>query len=78
MTDNNFILFKDSEIICTIPTELVSVYNKEAHTLAKLASEKLQYYISERAKTDLNFKLNHGNDTKKIGKMFGVLVVENK
>jgi len=78
MTDNNFILFKDSEIICTIPTELVSVYNKEAHPLAKLASEKLQYYISERAKTDLNFKLNHGNDTKKIGKMFGVLVVENK
>jgi len=78
MTDNNFILFKDSEINCTIPTQLVSVFNEDVHPLAKLASEKLQDYISERSKVDLNFKLNHGNDTKKIGKMFGVLVVENE
>ena len=77
MKDNNFILFKDFELNCTIPTQLYSVFSKDIHELARLASEKLQTYILERAKTDLNFKLNHGNDTKKIGKMFGVLVVEN-
>jgi len=78
MKDANFILFKDSELNSDIPTQLVSVFNTEIHELAKLASEKLQNYITECAKIDSNFKLNHGNDTKKIGKMFGVLVVENQ
>lgn len=77
MKDINFNLFKDSELNNRIPTKLVSVFNAEIHPLASLASEKLQNYIIDCAKTDLNFKLNHGNDTKKIGKMFGVLVVEN-
>jgi tRNA pseudouridine32 synthase/23S rRNA pseudouridine746 synthase len=78
MKDNNFILFNDSELDCTIPTQLISVFNEDIHELAQLASDKLQNYITECAILDDNFKLNHGNDTKKIGKMFGVLVVENQ
>ena len=78
MKDNNFILFNESDLNCLIPSQLVSVFNKDVHELAQLASQNLQNYILESAKIDDNFKLNHGNDTKKIGKMFGVLVVENE
>lgn len=77
MNDDNFILLETADLKCAIPTELVSVFNVDVHELAKQASLKLQAYIIEQAKVDDNFKLNHGNDTKKIGKMFGVLVVEN-
>jgi tRNA pseudouridine32 synthase/23S rRNA pseudouridine746 synthase len=61
-----------------VPNQLVPVFGEEVHQLAKFACEKLQKDITERAKIDVNFRLNHGNDTKKIGKMFGVLVVKNK
>lgn len=78
MEDINFILFKESELKGEIPVEMVSVFDSNLHYLARLASEKLQDYISLRALKDANFRLNHGNETKKIGKMFGVLVAENK
>jgi len=78
MKDNNFIPLSDLKIVYDIPSLLISPFKKDIHPLAELASDKLKRYIIEKSKTDDNFILNHGNDTKKIGKMFGVLVVLNE
>jgi tRNA pseudouridine32 synthase/23S rRNA pseudouridine746 synthase len=75
--DNNlFISFNSSVSDYSVPKKLVSPF-ETINALAKLAAEELQQHIATVAITNDNFKLNHGNDTKKIGKMFGVLVVKN-
>jgi len=76
--DSNFIPFSKSELNLDIPNTLISPYEKTIHPLAKLASRKLQQSILELGKINSNFSFNKTNTTQKTGKMFGVLIVENK
>lgn len=48
------------------------------HPLSVIASEKLQYYLKHQKDFDHNFGLNNKQSGLVIGKMFGVLVVENQ
>ncbi|TNE55370.1 MAG: RluA family pseudouridine synthase [Bacteroidetes bacterium] len=50
----------------------------EVHPLSKLAAKELQEYLSGQCEIDHNFGLEKDDSGMIIGKMFGVLVVENQ
>ncbi len=62
----------------TTPTKFTYPFFYEPHPLSLVAAEQLQEYLTNQQDFEHNFGLIEGQDGLVIGKMFGVLVVENE
>ncbi|MBB2147048.1 pseudouridylate synthase [Pedobacter sp. LMG 31464] len=61
-----------------LPTQLTLIQNNEApHPLCALAAKELQDYLENQTEWQHNFGLDESGQGTVIGKMFGVLVVQN-
>ncbi|WP_295335625.1 pseudouridine synthase [Flavobacterium sp.] len=61
----------------TLPEKFTFPFYYEPHELSKIAAKALQDYLETQTDFEHNFGLNDTQDGLAIGKMFGVLVVEN-
>ena len=73
----HFIPFDKSTNDCIFPQQFSFPFDHEPHPLCLLAAEQLQKYLENQTHWEHNFGLTEGKEGKIIGKMFGVLVVEN-
>ena len=73
-----FINFDESISGIPLPKKFTFPFYYKPHPLSVLAAEQLQTYLSTQKEWTHNFGINNPNDLAAIGKMFGVLVVENK
>lgn len=60
------------------PEKFTFPFCYEPHPLSVIAAEEVQQYLETQQDFDHNFGLNDGQEGLVIGKMFGVLVVEDK
>jgi tRNA pseudouridine32 synthase/23S rRNA pseudouridine746 synthase len=74
---DRFIPFKKSISGIEIPTKFTYPFYYQAHPLAIQAAEQLQVYLQDQRDWKHNFGLNPVDLGLVIGKMFGVLVVQN-
>ncbi|RZL32500.1 MAG: pseudouridylate synthase, partial [Pedobacter sp.] len=75
--DSLFLRFKQSINSIELPAHFSMMQDGIPHPLCVLAAEELQTYIEQQTQWKHNFGLNNYNTGTVIGKMFGVLVVEN-
>ena len=75
---NYFSLFKEDVSALTLPEKFTFPFYYEPHPLSVIATKELQQYLSEQPGWDKKFGLSSGKDEEAIGKMFGVLVVQNQ
>ena len=61
----------------TLPKRFTFPFYYEPHPLSKLAVADLQHYLETQTDLDHNFGLESGKDGMVIGKMFGILVVQD-
>lgn len=82
MTDNThskISYFHDSQIDgIPFPERFTFPFYYEPHPLTLIAVAELQHYLETQADLDHNFGLNDTRDGMAIGKMFGVLVVQDR
>ena len=76
MLDTCFTSYKKAIKGIALPKKFTFPFYYEPHELALLAAEELQDYLKEQTVIDHSFGLVE--NTHEIGKMFGVLVVENE
>ncbi len=74
---NRFIPFKESILGIELPSLFNFPFYYQAHEIVKLAAEQVQEYLINQKDWKHNFGLNQKDTGLVIGKMFGVLVVEN-
>ncbi|WP_338814874.1 RluA family pseudouridine synthase [Bernardetia sp. Wsw4-3y2] len=74
---NRFIPFKKEILGIELPTIFNFPFYYQAHEIVKLAAEQVQEYLISQIDWKHNFGLNQNDTGLVIGKMFGVLVVEN-
>ncbi|WP_338793971.1 RluA family pseudouridine synthase [Bernardetia sp. MNP-M8] len=74
---NRFIPFKKEISGIELPTIFNFPFYYQAHEIVKLAAEQVQEYLISQIDWKHNFGLNQNDTGLVIGKMFGVLVVEN-
>jgi tRNA pseudouridine32 synthase/23S rRNA pseudouridine746 synthase len=60
-----------------LPERFTFPFYYEPHPLTKIAAAQLQHYLQEQQNLDHNFGLEEGQQGPVIGKMFGVLVVQD-
>lgn len=60
-----------------LPERFTFPFYYEPHPLAKMAAAELQHYLETQTELDHNFGLNGDEDGIAIGKMFGILVVQD-
>lgn len=75
---NRFIPFKKSVVGIELPTLFNFPFYYQAHPIVKFAAQQLQEYLINQKDWKHNFGLNQNDTGLVIGKMFGVLVVENE
>lgn len=73
-----FTRFKSSIKDIVLPERFNYPFNYSPHPICILAAKELQSHIEKEANWHHNFGLQDGQEGIVIGKMFGVLVVENK
>lgn len=76
--ENCFTLFKESTEEFSLPDRFNFPFYYTPHALCVLAAKELQKHIEEQKDWEHNFGLVEGQDGLVIGKMFGVLVVQNE
>lgn len=76
--ENCFIPFEESMDNYVLPKKFTFPFYYEPHPLSLLAAKKLQRYIKTQSDWEHNFYTKEGANEVAIGKMFGVLVVQNK
>ncbi|GGD23751.1 RluA family pseudouridine synthase [Flavobacterium orientale] len=76
--DFHFITFKHDVTSITLPEKFTFPFYYEPHPLSKIAATELQNYLETQTDWEHNFGLKAGQKGLVIGKMFGVLVVQNK
>ena len=74
----HFIAFKQTISGIKVPDKFTFPFYYEPHELSKIASQELQNYIETQSDWEHNFGLEEGQEGLIIGKMFGVLVVQNQ
>lgn len=74
----HFIPFKDLISNDEIPISFHLMLNNQPHPLCVVASQHLQAYLQQQNDWKHNFGLDENRQGTIIGKMFGVLVVQNK
>jgi len=75
---SHFTSFKADISAIDLPKKFTFPFYYEAHPLAVQASEELQEYLQTQTDFEHNFGLNEAQEGLVIGKMFGVLVVQNE
>jgi tRNA pseudouridine32 synthase/23S rRNA pseudouridine746 synthase len=77
-TDNRITYFSDSSINgITLPERFTFPFLYEPHPLTIIATDELQQYLESLTGLDHNFGLKEDQEGLVIGKMFGVLVIED-
>ena len=78
--DNNayFHTFKEDISGIELPLRFTFPFCYEPHPLAIIAAEQLQTYLETQNEWTHNFGLEENNDSLAIGKMFGILVVQDQ
>lgn len=76
--NSKFISFHSDVSQIPRPEKFTFPFYYEPHELAQRAMEQLQNYLENQSDWEHNFGLEEGQEGLIIGKMFGVLVVENK
>lgn len=61
-----------------LPKKFDYPYNYSPHTLAQIATKELQEYLVNQTDFSHNFGIKKPEDVKALGKMFGVLVIEQQ
>lgn len=74
---SKFIFFSSSVKDIALPNKFTFPFYYEPHPLAVMAVNELQHYIQQQTDWEHNFGLNENQSGMVIGKMFGVLVVQN-
>ena len=74
----HFIAFKQTISGIKVPDKFTFPFYYEPHELSKIASQELQNYIETQSDWEHNFGLEEDQEGLIIGKMFGVLVVQNQ
>ena len=73
-----FISFSSDISNIELPKKFDYPYNYSPHTLAKIATKELQEYLSSQTDFIHNFGIKNPDDENALGKMFGVLVVQQQ
>lgn len=76
--NNHFTKFKASITRFSLPEKFTFPFYYEPHPLSVLAAKELQAYLETQTDFDHNFGLDKTKTGLVIGKMFGVLVVQNE
>ena len=74
----HFIAFKQNISGIDLPQKFTFPFYYEPHELSKIAASELQDYLQTQTDWQHNFGLQEGQKGLVIGKMFGVLVVQNQ
>ena len=74
---SNFIAFQQNISGIALPDKFTFPFYYEPHELSIIAAKELQNYLETQTDFEHNFGLNEAQDGLVIGKMFGVLVVQN-
>ena len=77
MKENYFTAFKESIDSYTLPERFTFPFYYQPHPLCLLAAKELQSHLKTQTEWQHNFGITGNKDTA-IGKMFGVLLVQNK
>ncbi len=75
---HHFIAFNQSVSEIKLPEKFTFPFYYEPHELSKIASQELQQYLETQTDWKHNFGLKGDGEGLVIGKMFGVLVVQNQ
>ncbi|MBT4147561.1 MAG: RNA pseudouridine synthase, partial [Gammaproteobacteria bacterium] len=75
--ENYFIHFKEAIDCYALPEAFTFPFYYQPHPLCLLAAEELQRHLEAQTEWQHNFGIR-GNKETAIGKMFGVLLVQNK
>jgi tRNA pseudouridine32 synthase/23S rRNA pseudouridine746 synthase len=75
---SHFIAFKQNISGINLPQKFTFPFYYEPHQLSKIAASELQDYLQTQTDWEHNFGLQEGQKGLVIGKMFGVLVVQNQ
>lgn len=80
MSSNNpfFHYFQQDISLIAKPTKFTFPFSYEPHPLSVIAAEEVQQYLTVQNDFEHNFGLKEGQEGLAIGKMFGVLVVEDR
>ena len=77
-SDNRISYFNDEEVAgIALPERFTYPFYYEPHPLTKIAAARLQHYLETQTSLDHNFGLTADKDGAVIGKMFGVLIVQD-
>jgi tRNA pseudouridine32 synthase/23S rRNA pseudouridine746 synthase len=74
----HFLPFKTSISEIPLPEKFTFPFYYEPHVLCKIAVTELQDYLESQTDFEHNFGLDSTQNSLPVGKMFGVLVVQNK
>ena len=74
----NFLVFQQSIADFSLPDRFTFPFYYQAHPLCILAAEEIQHHLQYQREWKHNFGLIEGQEGLVIGKMFGVLLVQNK
>jgi tRNA pseudouridine32 synthase/23S rRNA pseudouridine746 synthase len=74
----HFQYFKTDISGIQLPEKFTFPFYYEPHSLAKIATKEIQEYLESQTDFEHNFGLNASQTNLPIGKMFGILVVQNK
>ncbi|SFN35309.1 tRNA pseudouridine32 synthase / 23S rRNA pseudouridine746 synthase [Paenimyroides ummariense] len=72
-----FITFNEDVSTIKLPEKLNFPFYYDVHPLCEIAAEQVQHFLETNGKLQHNFGLENNADLLPIGKMFGVLIVEN-
>jgi len=73
-----FIPFNEDVSLIKLPAQLNFPFYYDVHPLCEIAANQVQHFLETNDKLEHNFGLENNSDLLPIGKMFGVLIVENK
>ncbi|MEG0916527.1 MAG: pseudouridine synthase [Myroides sp.] len=73
-----FISFNEDVSHIKLPQKLNFPFYYDVHPLCEIAAKQVQYFLEANDELQHNFGLENNSDLLPIGKMFGILIVENK
>jgi len=73
-----FIPFNEDVSHIKLPEKLNFPFYYDVHPLCEIAAKQIQFFLETNNELQHNFGLENNSDLLPIGKMFGVLIVENK
>ncbi len=78
LDDNYFIRFRESIESVELPQRFTFPFHYEPHPLCRLAAKELQQHLLTQTDWIHDFGIDHPVEGTNIGKMFGVMIVQNQ